>query len=293
MKNAKTIEQIKAGDISNILTKFRRVFSQPKYNTKAPMHAVIIDRRTSQIIGPKVPIDPNSNPYREVPGSEILWRYLDFWKFKDMLDTNAIFFARGDTFKDDFEGRFSKGNNGAFSATDQAVYSSNNINRSFDVANAQHEGRRQNVFISCWHRNTKENRRMWCNYTSTPNSVVVTTSAKAVYQFMPKEVMKSPVRYHQRDYARTEIYGWNSLFFYKPLDYSYENEFRLILNILDIKALSSDKLTSTGLHLPVNLRKIIHRVITHPEADKALKQQVDTLLGSKLKRLRRENSLFE
>jgi len=43
--------------------------------------------------------------------------------------------------------------------------------------------------------------------------VVVTTSAKALYLFVPDNITKSPVKYHAASFARTE-FTHTSLFFY-------------------------------------------------------------------------------
>jgi hypothetical protein len=42
--------------------------------------------------------------------SNIIWRYMDFTKFVSLLDRSALFFARADKFKDQFEGSWTKKN---------------------------------------------------------------------------------------------------------------------------------------------------------------------------------------
>ena len=48
-------------------------------------------------------------PYKKRDGIKspkddaVLWRYMDFTKFVDLLDKRALWFARVDTFKDPFE----------------------------------------------------------------------------------------------------------------------------------------------------------------------------------------------
>jgi len=133
---------------------------------------------------------------------------MDVWKFDDMLAKSALYFARQDRFVDPFEGRFSDGNSTELSPSDGAFFEANPVSRSLAEAKAQHEIHRQCVFISCWHRNTKEAREMWEAYTSGPDSVVLVTFRVAqavelrkalahpnepwrISQLLPKEDLKA------------------------------------------------------------------------------------------------------
>lgn len=133
---------------------------------------------------------------------------------------------------------------------------------------------------------------MWRAYTFGPESVVVTTSAKALYRFIPDEIMKSPVKYHKSDFARSE-FGWSTLSFYKPSTYGFEREFRMLRSLGEDESVCFEDPSDYGRCLLVRLKKIIHRVITHPEADATLKAKVDALLAKYLKGIKRENSAFE
>jgi hypothetical protein len=94
--------------------------SQP--NTNIPTHGVLIDRRTGAEVGPRVPVEPTDWPYGTIAPSETLWKYMDLWKFNDMLEKSSLYFSRQDRFTDPFEGRFAEANEAGFSATDQAFY---------------------------------------------------------------------------------------------------------------------------------------------------------------------------
>lgn len=148
---------------------------------------------------------------------------------------------------------------------------------------ASQEIMRQCVFISCWHHDKKQSRQMWDAYTSTPDSVVISTSAKALSAFVPGSIVKSLVKYHTDDFARTE-FDHLTLFFYKPRFYSFERELRMLLTS---DAIGLDEI---GRHLPVNLKKIVHRVITHPRASPEFKTKVDLVMKGPLKHLHREDS---
>ena len=177
-------------------------------------------------MGPIAAIAAEDWPYQSIADSEILWRYMELPKFEDLLNSGTLYFARADRFSDPFEGRESPGNTEKVSKSDQIFRSLYKIQKSEGWKNSQ-DAMRQVVFISCWHRNTRESWQMWQAYTKTPNSVVVATSAKAVRLFVPDSIMKSAVKYAPLDFPRTE-FSHLSLFFYKSSSYKIEREYRLL-----------------------------------------------------------------
>ncbi len=172
------------------------------------------------------------------------------------------------------------------SASDAAFHAAYRIAPVGKELEASQEIMRQCVFISCWQRSKTESREMWKAYTSGSDSVAVTTSAKALYTFVPEQIMKSSVKYHADDFPRTE-FSHTAIFFYKPKGYSFEREFRLMVVPGEQESISLDEV---GRRVAVKLKKIVHRVITHPAASAEFKSKVDLVLRHSLKHLRRENS---
>ncbi len=70
----------------------------------------MIHRATGRIVGPIAPISREDWPFTVIRDAEILWRYLDYAKFEDLLKSSTLYFSRPDRFHDPFEGRFSPGN---------------------------------------------------------------------------------------------------------------------------------------------------------------------------------------
>jgi hypothetical protein len=211
---------------------------------------------------------------------------MDFWKFEDLLKRSALYFSRPDQFKDPFEGRFSLGNSSKMSVSDAALNAAYKIEHFAKGLEAAQDIMRQVVFVSCWQRGTKESREMWQAYTSGPESVVITTSAGALYKLVPDSIIKSPVKYHGDDFPRT-AFDHTSLFFYKPYCYSFEREFRLLLTT---EGEGGVHISELGRYVPINCKKIVHRVITHPKASMDFKAKVDGLMRMYLTPIRRENS---
>ena len=211
---------------------------------------------------------------------------MDIRKFDDLLNRSALYFSRPDKFVDPFEGRLSPGNAAMLPDFEAAFHAAYRIAPAGNDMEASREIMRRCVFISCWHRNKAENREMWDAYTSNAESVAISSSAKALYSFVTGLIQKSTVKYHDDDFPRSE-FGHTTLFFYKPKRYSFEREFRMLLAPGENESIRLDEV---GRHVRINLKKIVHRVITHPRASAEFKATVDSLLRQHLKSIGREDS---
>jgi hypothetical protein len=252
-------------------------------------HRVLIERATGRWVGPPVPIAKEDWPYSMPSPNEVLWRYMDTWKFEELLKSSALYFARCDTFTDPFEGRLSPGNRTAESKSDRAWREAYGWARDALKSASYHDIHRCCVFISCWHRARKENAQMWKEYTERAESVVIATSVHALTRFMPEKIMKSAVKYHDEDFPRTE-FSHNSLFFYKPKSYAFECEFRLLRILGENESVLENNPSDRGRIVPIRLKRVVHRIITHPRASSAFKKQIEILLREHLPGKRREDS---
>src|SRR5947208_7744678 len=111
----------------------------------------IQDRRTGQPVGLLTPVFREDWPYEVPAAHERLWRYVDLWKFEDMLRTSALYFRRADKLSDIGEGRLSNDGVRGTSPSDVAFRAAYNIadqGHADDVA--AHETTRSCMFINCW-----------------------------------------------------------------------------------------------------------------------------------------------
>lgn len=234
------------------------------------------------------PIFREDWPFKTIADSETLWRYMELPKFEDSLKTSTFYFARADQFDDPFEGRDSPGNAEGLSKSEKAFRDLYKIQTPENWKDQQ-EIARQVMFISCWHRNTRESWQMWRAYTKTPNSVVIATSAKALRLFVPKKIMKYAVKYSALHFLRTE-FTHTSLFFYKPSGHKIEREYRMLWAPDEHESFDP---TVVCRRLPIKLSRIVRRVITHPCATRETKRRVDQLLRDYLPCRKREDSALE
>lgn len=56
-------------------------------------------RSTGERMGPLAPILKKDWPLKLPPPSQIVWRYMDLWKFEAMVRTSSLYFRRADNFQ--------------------------------------------------------------------------------------------------------------------------------------------------------------------------------------------------
>lgn len=206
-----------------------------------------------------------------------------------MLETSTLYFARPDKFEDPFEGRFSVGNSSGISKSDAEFRQLYRMSPERDAA-AYHDVHRKVVFVLCWHRNLRESRQMWDAYTKgCSESVAITTSGKALECFVPGQILRSTVMYHDLSFPRTE-FDHSSLFFYKPSGYAFEREYRMLRQPGKDETFYNENPEDEFRRIPIRLNKVIHRVIAHPNATPAFKRMVAGMLKQKLPDRKLEHS---
>lgn len=242
-----------------------------------PFGRAIVNRRSGEIVGPVSPIFAEDWPYRYVNPKETLWRYMDFPKFEDLLVTSTLYFSRPDRFDDPFEGRFTEGNENGPSESERIFRQLYRFQEDHKASSSYHDTHRMVVFISCWHRHTHDTLKMWEAYTKSTDSVVVSTTVSALRAHLPKSIMQYGVTYKPLEQPRTE-FSHNSLFFYKPSEYSFEREYRLLRPPEENESFTPDQESDSFRRIPIPLDKIIHRVFIHPRASIHTQRRTHSLL---------------
>lgn len=199
----------------------------------------------------------------------ILWRYMDLAKFVSMLEKEAIWLARSDTFGDKHEGRF----------PDEMLEYINKAYEDFDKddnspvkdASDFQDYLVKNTFISCWHHNLEENMVMWEIYCKDSNAVAIQTTVENLDKYTdPRElsghslIMKN-VEYKNAD----EISGillYEDCFFRKRRHFSFEKEVRISLDTYSRSNPTKDN--PLGYELKVFPSEMIQKVLIHPDSSK-------------------------
>src|ERR1700682_6410865 len=122
----------------------------------------------------------NKDIFRSPPDENaLIWRYLDFTKLVDLLDTNTLFFTRADRFEDRFEGSYPQPN----VATRPNVF----VKKGFSEKNAKETAALMTYFsreirrymaINCWHINPHESAAMWRLYLKSNEGISIQSTYK-------------------------------------------------------------------------------------------------------------------
>jgi hypothetical protein len=208
----------------------------------------------------------------------IIWRYLDFTKFVDLLNCECLYFARADKFEDPFEGLY------------PVMEEIKRDFKTFDII------RKQN-YINCWAIGDHESAALWKIYSDSKNSIAIQTTfanLKSSIEKSDDDVYASVVRY--KDYSKTDLFGiideniWApehggaTVFpiIYKRMSFSFENELRLIHIKGPVTLELNENLTPIGQRVKVDLDKMIGKIHLSPYSEKWFQELVLGLLDKYL-----------
>ena len=223
--------------------------------------------------------------------SVAIWRYMDASKFTWLVANGRLFMPRADRLGDPFEGTTPSGElewwkrEAANADTDESR-GIIEYNRSFLSRMATML--RDLYYVSCWHMSPHENHAMWRCYTTSPESVAIRTTYGALRSALPPYVEMGLVRYI--DYATDRLPTMNMFEYimHKDIRYAFQNEVRAVATPPAVKELGLDDFeqnhfeseTTKGLYVyapPVELRKLIHSVVLHPDVPDAYMESVREL----------------
>jgi len=202
----------------------------------------------------------------ELEDSQKLWRYMDLSKFISLIEKNALWLARADTFRDKHEGRFPDD----MRQTIEQAYKDFDPKDNSPVTDADdfQDYLRKNTFISCWHKNFDENMVMWEIYGRENNALAV----QSTVELMKENLDSSKLRGHSLIlknviYVRPdEIQGvlpYEECFFVKRPHFSFEKEVRISLDTYSRD--NPSKKTPVGYHLPISANGLIEKILIHPD----------------------------
>ena len=221
------------------------------------------------------------------PDETVLWRYMDFYKFIDIIERNALFFVRADKFEDPYEGVFPKGN---LLELEQIVGSQTqdpiilqNIHKVYtQIKDAGH------ILCNCWHDNTCESEAMWKVYSKNEDSIVIKTNVKSLKNSLlgTENVYIGKVNYIDYDGLQPvfeKIISVYTQYLHKRKSFEHEHEVRAIIDrdaLMEshggkdsFNSMKLDPFTGKwthkeickiGLHYAVDVSTLIHEIIVSP-----------------------------
>lgn len=200
--------------------------------------------------------------------SAIVWRYLDFEKFVDLILNQELFFCRSDKFDDPYEGYLQlKGfeNNPEILTSDEKT--------------------KKFYFLNCWHINELQSDAMWRIFLKTNNGIAIKTTVGRIKNSLektPDDVFIGKVYYRDFDEVTfTDLLfeeqnkvgekgGSMSQFNYKRISFEHERELRLFYIDMPIPHAVKDGIPRDPIEhkkVKVNVDALIDLIVISPFAD--------------------------
>jgi len=207
--------------------------------------------------------------------TSIVWRYMDLWKFDEMLRRSSIFFSRADKETDRLEGEYPEGLLAEMQRRFPGRLRSCN-GRTYSYLEWHMEKERRSRLLSCWSLGPSETRRRWMTYTKDRQASIAVRSTTARLKGCFRDrvgpvVWIGKVRYGPQEnalptpLARWRGNHWLFPFFGKREEFRWENEVRATVNIA-LARQPEFAGNSVGCHIAADLAVLIDSVWLSPQS---------------------------
>jgi hypothetical protein len=235
-------------------------------------------------------------PYIPMTGLELpddaaaVWRYMDRWKFKSILETSALHFVRSDHFPDSWDSVLPP----KWRQKMQRVMCDRPNGGEYTEAAWYEEREIPTNPILCWNCDEYENERMWREYTKSPDALVIRSTVgclKECFSLTSASVRIGLVNYGYHDdledpkfaiawwrdnAASLGLNPWYVPRYLKCIEFAYEKEIRATIHVnREYKPIDS------GYNLVIGssgIRTLIESIHVHPNATISQQKQVESLL---------------
>ncbi|MBI2280053.1 MAG: DUF2971 domain-containing protein [Bacteroidetes bacterium] len=196
----------------------------------------------------------------------IVWRYIDFTKFVDILTSEQLFFCRSDKFEDPFEGIFQLKD---YKST-REMFSTMPETKKF-------------YFLNSWHINEIQSDAMWKIFTNTKNGIAIKSSVGSIIKSLEKshdDIHIGEIYYRDFDKVTfmelltknqtSKLGGGTNQFNYKRTSFKHEQELRLYYIDMPIPHAIKNGVPREPLEFKkvnIDLSLLIHEIIIAPFAE--------------------------
>lgn len=212
-----------------------------------------------------------------------IWRYIDFTKFVDFLNSKALYFTRADFFEDDFEGSLTKSTVQNRTKRFDKLMKEGKLLPTYTHDYWQSQGviEKKNMAINCWHMNGYESAAMWKLFLKSNEGIAIQSTfsnLKKCFSQSDIGINIGAVKYV--DYEKDLIsYGdVFSAFLHKRKSFEHERELRCV--IWKNYAVNRGKvnLDSGGIKVKVIMSDLIENIYVSPDSPKWFTNLVNDVL---------------
>ena len=211
-----------------------------------------------------------------------IWRYINFKKFKSLIEDSALFFCRADKFDDEWEGVLPIKVIEKFMLEAETIPSDDGNVYSYLKWHKEREARSH--LINCWHVDDNESFAMWKIYCQNNHlSIAIQSSIgrlKNSFDATEERIWVGEVEYidfREKEF-KNRFFNVNDpstlkTFLLKWHYFLYEKEIRAILN----KAYSKHK-AEKGIPIKIDLSKLVDFIYLSPTAGKEDEKKIKDIL---------------
>ncbi len=202
--------------------------------------------------------------------TQVIWRFLDLWKFLDIIDNRKLYMRRMDQFEDKFEGRI-------------PIHGIKNLHDSDPLKRLDsYSDLRKSSYVSSWAIVENETYPLWKIYTDYQAAVAIKTNigkliesvkANSSSQFIGKVEYVNPNGKYQFNGNTYQI------LFEKRDYFVFENELR-ILTELPYEDFNELLALPTGTKIDIDPDVLIEEVYLAPNADENFKKLIEMKMAS-------------
>lgn len=229
-----------------------------------------------------------NSEYLEVPhGNSTVWRYMNSWKFEQLLNDSSLFFPNANKLTDQYEVAVPSS---VISRKRKELEASGLKGRDLEEEMASFywntNPMKDLVLINCWSVNPHENYALWKIYLGgEKNGVAIKSTVSKLKKSVelggdsfPEEFFIGKVKY-KKHLEYDELSRLSVITTKKPF-YEFEKELRIF--ILNYPLSEGGKIPpydiSVGRNVKVDLKTLINQVYISPFADESFRIEVEGLI---------------
>lgn len=194
-----------------------------------------------------------------VPDDTIIFRYMDFVKYMELLENEQLFFCNTKRYEDKFEGEMPES---FYKNWDENMKEGHKyLNEILD--------KKHSCYTNCWNNDEEESYALWKIYTKSETGIAI----KSTVGDLKKSLNNDSIKIYKVHYInsfekldehveppfehRNTVASRRVKEVYKLSAYRYENE---------VRAIYRDKSEECGKRIDINLRKLINKIYVSPFA---------------------------
>jgi hypothetical protein len=215
------------------------------------------------------------------PDKTIIWRYMDFTKFVDILEKSQLFFPMANRLGDHFEGSSTridvelryKAVDSVLNKTTIDKIGRDRIPKAMSIYNRIFKSY---IAISCWNIGDNESAALWKLYFTGTEGIAIQSTIRSLRKCLEKEkkiIYIGEVKYIDYTNDITNSLSELRMFLYKRKNFEHEHEVRAITSFASImdnklKAHTLEAGKMKGYYVTLNPEILIENVFISPSSPK-------------------------